>query len=77
MLAHIGTAATPTLILHGEEDKRVPRAQSDELYAALEWKGVPVEYVVFPREKHGFDEREHRLETCRRTLDWLTRWLKP
>jgi len=76
-VAHIAAAATPTLILQGEGDLRVPKAQSDELYAALKWRDVPVEYVVFPREKHGFDEREHQLETCRRVLDWFTRYLKP
>ena len=76
-VTHVGAAATPTLILQGEDDLRVPKAQSDEMYAALKWRDVPIEYVVFPREKHGFDEREHQLETCRRVLDWFTRYLKP
>jgi len=76
-VAHVAAAATPTLIFQGEEDLRVPRAQSDEMYAALRWRDVPVEYIVFPREKHGFDEREHQLETCRRLLEWFTRYLKP
>jgi dipeptidyl aminopeptidase/acylaminoacyl peptidase len=76
-VAYVGQAVTPTLILQGEDDLRVPKPQADELYAALKWKGVPVEYVVFPREKHGFDEREHQIETCGRILDWFTRWLKP
>jgi dipeptidyl aminopeptidase/acylaminoacyl peptidase len=76
-VTHVGAAATPTLILQGEDDLRVPKAQSDEMYAALKWRDVPVEYVVFPREKHGFDERKHQLETCRRVLDWFTRYLKP
>ena len=74
---HIARARTPTLIFQGEEDKRVPRPQSDELYAALKWKGVPAEYVVFPREKHGFVEREHQIETTRRILDWFEKYLKP
>jgi dipeptidyl aminopeptidase/acylaminoacyl peptidase len=38
---------------------------------------VPVEYVVFPREKHGFLEREHQVETTRRLLDWFDAHLKP
>jgi dipeptidyl aminopeptidase/acylaminoacyl peptidase len=74
---HIDKAHTPTLVFQGEEDKRVPKPQSDELYAALKWKGVPAEYVVFPREKHGFVEREHQIETMRRTLDWFEKYLKP
>jgi dipeptidyl aminopeptidase/acylaminoacyl peptidase len=76
-VSYIGQAATPMLILQGDDDLRVPRAQSDEMHAALKWKGVPVEYAVFPREKHGFVEREHQLETCRRILDWFTLHLKP
>ena len=73
----IDRARTPTLIFQGEDDKRVPKPQSDELYAALKWKGVPAEYVVYPREKHGFVEREHQIETLRRTLEWFDRYLKP
>ena len=76
-VAHINEAATPLLILQGEADARVPKPQSDELYAALKWKGVPAEYVLFPREKHGFAERAHRIETCTRLLGWFERYLKP
>jgi dipeptidyl aminopeptidase/acylaminoacyl peptidase len=54
---------------------RVPKAQSDELYAALVWKKVPVEYVVYPREAHGFRERAHRIDALTRTLGWLERHL--
>jgi dipeptidyl aminopeptidase/acylaminoacyl peptidase len=71
-IAHIAAARTPTLILQGEKDERVPESQSRELYAALRWKGVPVEYVVFPREKHGFRERAHQLEAMERLLRWFS-----
>ncbi|HEV8119805.1 MAG TPA: S9 family peptidase [Candidatus Polarisedimenticolia bacterium] len=74
---HIGKARTPTLIFQGDADPRVPKPQSDELYAALKWKGVPVEYVVYPREKHGFLEREHQVETTRRLLAWFDAHLRP
>jgi dipeptidyl aminopeptidase/acylaminoacyl peptidase len=76
-IAHIHKAATPTLIMQGEQDARVPKPQSDELYAALRWKGVPVEYVTFPREKHGFRERAHQIETFERMLGWFEKYLKP
>jgi dipeptidyl aminopeptidase/acylaminoacyl peptidase len=76
-IAHIGKAHTPTLILQGKEDLRVPKAQSDELYAALRWKEVPVEYVVYPREEHGFRERAHRVDALTRILGWMTRYLRP
>ncbi len=75
-IAHVARAATPTLILQGADDPRVPKPQSDELYAALRWKGVPVEYVVYPREKHGFRERAHQLDTFTRTLDWFEKYFE-
>ena len=48
-LKYIDRAKTPTLIIHGAADPRVPPGQSLELYTALKWKGVPVEYVTYPR----------------------------
>jgi dipeptidyl aminopeptidase/acylaminoacyl peptidase len=75
-MAHIRSARTPTLILQGEKDLRVPKPQSDQLYAGLRYRNVPVEYVVYPREEHGFKEREHRLDALTRTLDWFERYLK-
>jgi len=74
-VAHIAKAATPTLILQGADDLRVPRAQSDELYAALKWKKVPVEYVVYPREAHGFRERWHRIDALTRAIGWMEKYL--
>jgi len=74
-LGNLDRAATPTLILQGIDDERVPKAQSDELYAALRWKGVPVEYVVYPREGHGFRERWHRLDAVTRLLAWMEKYL--
>ena len=75
-IEHLEKAVTPTLILQGDADARVPKPQSDQLYAALRWKAIPVEYVVFPREKHGFTEREHQIEACRRLLLWFEKYLR-
>jgi dipeptidyl aminopeptidase/acylaminoacyl peptidase len=63
---------TPTLIMHGKDDPRVPAAQSRELYQGLLLNdGLPVELVLFPREGHGYREAPHRLEACRRALAWM------
>ena len=74
-VAHADRARTPTLILQGEKDERVPQAQSDELFAALRRRGVDVEYVVYPREEHGFREREHQRDVTRRLVAWFERHL--
>ena len=68
---------TPTLILHGEEDWDVPVEQSYIFYRALKDLGVETELVVYPREPHGFDERNHKLDQARRTTDWFAKRLFP
>ena len=75
-MAYIKKANTPTLIFHGAVDTRVPYGQSQELYTALRWKGVPVEFVTYPREGHGFGEKAHRYDYMKRGLAWLEKYLK-
>jgi dipeptidyl aminopeptidase/acylaminoacyl peptidase len=74
-ITHAGKATTPTLILHGPEDECTPLGQAEELYQALVVNGVPTELVVYPREGHGFREREHAADAERRTVEWFARFL--
>jgi dipeptidyl aminopeptidase/acylaminoacyl peptidase len=39
--------------------------------------GVPVEYVIYPNEGHGFAKKENQMTTSRRTLEFLDKYLKP
>ncbi len=64
-------STTPTLILHGEEDRCCPLGQAQELYGALVEAGVETELVVYPREGHGWVEREHQLDVWRRVVGWF------
>lgn len=75
-IKYIHNAKTPTLIIHGKEDPRVPFSQSEELYTALKWKGVPVEFVAYPREEHGVSERAHQYDFMTRVLRWYETHLK-
>jgi len=70
----IGKVKTPTLVVHGDKDERVPTEQGFELYTALKKAGVPTELVVLPRQPHG--PREPRLlKACQKWhLDWLGRY---
>ncbi len=65
-MAHIKKAKTPTLILHGGQDQRVPIGQAQELYMGLKKNGVPVQLVFFPREGHGLMEPRHQLDKMKR-----------
>jgi dipeptidyl aminopeptidase/acylaminoacyl peptidase len=73
---YIMNAKTPTLILIGEEDHRVPYPQGQQLYAALTALNVPTEFVHYPREGHGLREYRHRCDQLTRMLGWFDRWVK-
>jgi dipeptidyl aminopeptidase/acylaminoacyl peptidase len=74
-MTFIKQAKTPTLILHGGSDVRVPPSQAQELYMGLRQNGVPVEMVVFPREPHGLQEPRHRLDKMRREYAWCSKYV--
>jgi dipeptidyl aminopeptidase/acylaminoacyl peptidase len=68
-------ARTPVLILHGENDERVPVGQARFFARALRAAGTPFELVVYPREPHGIGERNHLLDLLGRWRTWLVRWV--
>lgn len=72
-----GRITTPTLVVHGAEDRRVPTSQSYELYRALRRQGVETELLIFPGEPHFFEKPSHKLEKIERELAWLERFLSP
>jgi dipeptidyl aminopeptidase/acylaminoacyl peptidase len=72
---HAHKCATPTLIIHGEVDLCTPLPQATELYNALVEAGCRTELVVYPREGHGWTEREHQLDAWRRIESWLSEHL--
>lgn len=72
---HVKQAKTPTLILHGEKDDRVPIGQAQELYMGLKKNGVPVEMVVYPREPHGLREPNHQKDKMEREMAWFEKWV--
>ncbi|MDQ7054294.1 MAG: S9 family peptidase [candidate division KSB1 bacterium] len=74
-MTYVHRVVTPTLLLHGENDNRVPIAQAQQFYAALKRRGVPVEMVVFPRSGHGIREPKLQLERYRRTVAWFEKWI--
>jgi dipeptidyl aminopeptidase/acylaminoacyl peptidase len=72
-LSDVAKVTTPTLVLVGENDPRVPMPQSVELYRALKANGVPTHLYVAPREPHGWRELRHRLFKANVELDWFER----
>ncbi len=59
---HVDKIKAPLLIAQGAKDPRVNQAESDQMVAALEAKGIPVEYLLKENEGHGFRNEENRFE---------------
>jgi dipeptidyl aminopeptidase/acylaminoacyl peptidase len=70
-ISYAHRVTTPTLILHGEEDERVPVSQARFFARALSAHGVEFEFVTYPREPHAIGERNHLLDLLRRWREWL------
>jgi dipeptidyl aminopeptidase/acylaminoacyl peptidase len=67
---------TPMLVLHGENDFRVPVDQGLECYNVLQGKGVPARLVYFPDENHWVLKPKNSLFWNAEVHAWLARWLK-
>ncbi len=67
----IGEVTTPTQVIHGAEDLRVPFTQGQEFYRALDRRGVPTEMVVYPRTPHGPREPKFLMDVSERILAWF------
>ena len=55
---------------------RVLPIESEEIVEGVKKNGVPVEYVVYPDEGHGFAKKENQITTSKRTLEFLDKYLK-
>ena len=66
----------PLLVLQGANDPRVLRVESDEIVAAARRNGVPVEYMVFPDEGHGFVKRDNQVKGYGAIVTFLDQHLK-
>ena len=75
-LFHAQNITKPLLVVQGANDPRVLQVESDEIVAAVRANEVPVEYVLFDDEGHGFSKRENRIAASEAYLRFLDRHLK-
>lgn len=75
-LFHAENVKKPLLVLQGANDPRVLQVESDEIVAAVEKNGVPVQYLVFPDEGHGFMKKENEIKAYGQVLEFLDIYLK-
>jgi len=75
-LFHASNVKNPVMVLQGANDPRVLQVESDEIVDALQKNEIPVEYVVFEDEGHGFRKKENQLEGYRKIKNFLDLYLK-
>jgi dipeptidyl aminopeptidase/acylaminoacyl peptidase len=73
--AHATGYSTPTLVIHGEQDYRVPLTQGLELYGVLKSKGVEARLAYYPDENHWILKPQNSLHWYGEFLGWLDRFL--
>jgi dipeptidyl aminopeptidase/acylaminoacyl peptidase len=71
----ISNVTTPTMIIVGGADVRVPKEQSIELYRALKSNGVDTELYIVPRENHGWRELRHKLSKMNVEMSWFEKYV--
>ncbi len=74
-MTNVKLAKTPTLIQHGELDRRVPIANAYELRQGLEDRGVPVEMVVYKGFGHGITKPKSQRAVMQHNLRWFNHWI--
>jgi dipeptidyl aminopeptidase/acylaminoacyl peptidase len=74
-LFHAKNIKVPLLVIQGKNDPRVLQVESDEIVAAVKANKVPVEYIVFPDEGHGFTKRENKIKASDAYVGFLGKYL--
>jgi dipeptidyl aminopeptidase/acylaminoacyl peptidase len=77
-IKHIGSATTPTLVIHSMQDLRCAIEQSEQVYVALRNLGVDTEFLIFPDSPHGVSRTgrtDRKIVRLKGILDWFKRYL--
>jgi dipeptidyl aminopeptidase/acylaminoacyl peptidase len=77
-LRHVGSVTTPTLIVQSEEDHRTPITDAEQWFMALKKRGVPVEFIRYPRSNHDLSRTGEPwllVDRLGRLRQWFGHWL--
>jgi len=72
----VDRVTAPTIVLHGANDTNVPVVEAEQVVDSLKKRGVPVEYVLFPDEGHGFRKTPNRIRSAVAVTKWFEKYLK-
>lgn len=73
---HVTKWKTPTLVIHGEKDFRIPYSQSLGVYTALQRQGIESRLLVFPDENHWILKPKNSIQWYGEVFAWMDRWTK-
>lgn len=76
-LSQVDKVKAPLLIIHGENDPRVPVGEARQMARAISARGGIVDTLIFPDEGHGVAKRPNQLVTYRRIVDFFKKYLRP
>jgi dipeptidyl aminopeptidase/acylaminoacyl peptidase len=76
-LADVSKIITPVYVMHGEDDPQVPPFESAQFVEALKKNGKVYRYTTYPKEGHGFSQRDHKLDAWSKQLEFLKKYLQP
>jgi len=71
----IGRITAPLMVIHGQNDPRVPLSEAEQVVGALRARGVPVEFLVYPDEGHGLVKLANKLDAYPKVGEFLKRYL--
>jgi dipeptidyl aminopeptidase/acylaminoacyl peptidase len=75
-ITYIHKVKAPLLVLQGGNDPRVPKEEAEQVVELLKQDGKTVDAHYYPNEGHGFEKRENQIDSIRRSLEWLDKYLK-
>jgi dipeptidyl aminopeptidase/acylaminoacyl peptidase len=73
----IDRVTTPLFVLHGANDTNVPVVEAEQIVSAMQARGVPVRYTLFPDEGHGWRKTANRVRSTTEIVAFLREHLKP
>lgn len=73
---NIDRVTAPTIVLHGANDTNVPVVEAEQMVENLKSRAVPVDYILFPDEGHGFRKTTNRIRSTVAVVQWFDRHLK-
>jgi dipeptidyl aminopeptidase/acylaminoacyl peptidase len=76
-LNRVDRVVSPTIVLHGANDTNVPVIEAEQVVDSLKKRNVPVKYVLFPDEGHGWRKTKNRVTSTVEIVDWFSKYLNP